>query len=367
MGDSLHGETIQTVPDSSSFGDRTGIELTRTSTTRRFILWERVESELKITLVHQRKNSSGSWSTEPYEPLSKLKGGEAKRFILTFEETRGLFEELNNLYAIVDQSRLIAGVDDLVVAHTNEVIITDHNRAKVIRTLLTRGYSEDIWKALVQNDPDLATTLSYAQIHRERLAALGQFKQNLTAPCEEQWWQEFFEQNTWIFGYGLNYQFLRPLQSQPHYGGTSLSGKGAQKGDFLQTTQAEMKFTVLVEIKTPDGDLLGRKQYRNGAWELGDDLTGGVSQIQANCSKWEKEGSQTEDNREVLLQNKIFTVQPKGIFVIGHTKQLDKISKRNTFELFRRNLVNPEIITFDELYERARFIVQRTADQAGRI
>ncbi len=79
--------------------------------------------------------------------------------------------------------------------------------------------------------------------------------------------------------------------------------------------------------------------------------------MQANCSKWEKEGSQLEENREILSQQGIFTAQPKGIFIIGHTRQLNKPSKCTTFELFRRNIVNPEILTFDELYERAKFIV----------
>jgi hypothetical protein len=31
--------------------------------------------------------------------------------------------------------------------------------------------------------------------------------------------------------------------------------------------------------------------------------------------------------------------------------------KLRSFELLRKNTTNPEIITFDELYERARFIV----------
>ena len=30
-----------------------------------------------------------------------------------------------------------------------------------------------------------------------------------------------------------------------------------------------------------------------------------------------------------------------------------------SFELFRRNTFSPEIITFDELYERAKFIVHQ--------
>jgi hypothetical protein len=37
-------------------------------------------------------------------------------------------------------------------------------------------------------------------------------------------------------------------------------------------------------------------------------------------------------------------------------------SKRRSFELFRRNLTQPEILTFDELFERARFIIENTSD-----
>ncbi len=119
-------------------------------------------------------------------------------------------------------------------------------------------------------------------------------------------------------------------------------------------------FKNMVEIKRPATQLLGNESYRNGAWELGEELTGGVSQMHANCSKWEKEGSKAEENQEALLQQGIFTVQPKGILVIGHTNQLSDSSRRATFEMFRRNTVNPEILTFDELYERAKFIVEHT-------
>ena len=31
--------------------------------------------------------------------------------------------------------------------------------------------------------------------------------------------------------------------------------------------------------------------------------------------------------------------------------------KFSSFELLRRNLTNPEVITFDELYQRAKYIV----------
>ena len=43
--------------------------------------------------------------------------------------------------------------------------------------------------------------------------------------------------------------------------------------------------------------------------------------------------------------------------VIGDTSELDNKDKRISFELFRRSLHNIDIITYDELLERARFIV----------
>ena len=54
---------------------------------------------------------------------------------------------------------------------------------------------------------------------------------------------------------------------------------------------------------------------------------------------------------------------PKSFLVVGSLKEFTAAkgvneARHRSFELFRPNL-NPEIITFDELYERARFIVHQ--------
>jgi hypothetical protein len=343
--------------------------LSETSTTRLVMRPEIVENphnadaRVKITLVHQRKSAKGTWEDAATTPFSTLKAGEEVKMPLHTEQTLELFRQLDNLFTIATKGKIGFGKTSLVVGREEEVIQTDAGRATVIKLLLSKGYSDDIWRTLVTAYPDLATQLSYARIHAERQKALEEFRENLTRKQGEDWWQAFFERNKWIFGYGLKYQILKPLQAQPNYGGAKVSGKGMEKGDFLERTEAEVKFTVLVEIKKPDTPLLGPKQYRNAAWQLGEDLAGGVAQLQANCRRWEIEGAQTEKNRENLRAGKIFTVQPRGILVIGHTGQLADLEKRNTFELFRRNVVNPEILTFDELYERAKFIVEHTGER----
>lgn len=175
----------------------------------------------------------------------------------------------------------------------------------------------------------------------------------------ENWWQLFFEENKWIFGYGLNYHILNNEQSQPHYGGDTVDGKGGQKGDYLTSTIGGLRFTVLVEIKTPKTLLLqGLKEIRNGAWSLSKDLTDAISQIQANIQTWDKEGSEENDNRDRFEKENIFTVKPKGIIVIGSLKEFENNRhKRETFQRFRRSIFGIDILTFDELYERAKFIV----------
>ena len=89
-------------------------------------------------------------------------------------------------------------------------------------------------------------------------------------------------------------------------------------------------------------------------------MAGGISQLQVNCRTWEVEGSVTESNRDrVETAEEALTITPKGILVIGRTNQLTTRDQKKSFELLRCNLHNPEIITFDELYNRASFIVNQ--------
>ena len=88
------------------------------------------------------------------------------------------------------------------------------------------------------------------------------------------------------------------------------------------------------------------------------DLTDALSQIHASIEEWTLRGSSHPANIERLKG--IYTVKPKGIIVVGSLAQVDgDRTKRETFELFRKSIHGVDIITFDELFERARFIVER--------
>ena len=319
-----------------------------------------------IIIVHQRKKLNNQWEDVESISLSSLKGGEGVKLDLDSKNTRIIYDELTKLYALVDKEGVQYGVNEFTVAKADEIIRVSKDRKTIIERLFAENYGEEVWSELISSNPDLATKLAMARVQTNRSKALEIFKSNIHSNnSNEGFWQDFFTENDWIFGYGLNYQFLHLLNDQPDYGGRNFSGKGSQKGVYLLRTVADSQFTVLVEIKTPATPLLSYlkseprqvKNPRNDVWLLSSDLLGAISQIQVNCRTWSID-SQRAENVRLLEKENIFTVKPKGILIIGNTKELLRDeSIVSCFESYRRNLNNPEILTFDELYKRAEFIV----------
>lgn len=157
----------------------------------------------------------------------------------------------------------------------------------------------------------------------------------------------------------MDYKFLEILQKETSVSNSDLDGGNTVFSDFLLGTS---KFTVLVELKRPDTSLFTRKD-RSESWKLSKELSYAVSQILSQKAEWEIKGKQIQYNSEgEPLQQK--TYDPKTILIIGNSCQYqgenkDDITKAKTFELYRRNSRNIDIITFSELYERAYFIVNQ--------
>ena len=230
-----------------------------------------------------------------------------------------------------------------------------------VNAVLQRGpaTAKQIIKAVSQG-----VSFSEADINEllQRKKRLAEFKTALDEQVgNEDWWQKFFEDNKWIFGYGLDYVILRVEQAQAHVLGASVTGKDTQKADFL-TSSGPSKFTVLVEIKTPQTPLLrGKEPIRSRAWGLNTELTDALAQINANVESWGNIGQDSPENKQFMGEKKLRrTVKPKGIVVVGMLNTLEQDqTKLDTFELFRKGIHGVEIITFDELHDRARYIVER--------
>lgn len=206
------------------------------------------------------------------------------------------------------------------------------------------------------------------QLHQDiyavaaKRAALDEFAEMLGQSLKEPDWQAYFERNPWVFGHGLNYVFLDKVgpKLEARTTGSAFDRPG-KTADGLMRTRAEISQYVLIEIKRDATSMLKIDRYRSGCWAVSDELSAAVTQTQKTAHEFARnrfrdamkdaEGNETGDVA--------YSVEPRSYLVIGNMTELcgndDKIA---CFELYRRNIRSPEILTFDELFHRARCIIE---------
>lgn len=188
-------------------------------------------------------------------------------------------------------------------------------------------------------------------------------------------WQRFFENNPWIFGYGLQQVFLSQLDGKKLEQVTSGHNvhQSGKRVDAFVKTRGYISSLCFIEIKTHRTSLLHKDAYRAECWNVSAELAGSIAQVQKTVQKAVKELQTRLDFEEsdgVPTGEVAFMYQPKAYVVIGSLQEFVKDGyineqKFSSFELFRRNITNPEIVTFDELFERAKNIVEHS--QAGKV
>ena len=273
----------------------------------------------------------------------------------------------------------LANIQSVEFKFRSKINITDEELRKIALTTHQA-------KNLFTENVDLFTEILKSEVTTKDLIAVGFRKKQLRVyekmlnnqeyfdtlkerkNCtNEGLWQKYFENNPWVFGYGLGYIFLsnlddKKLEQVVH--GYSVDSHG-KRVDALMKTKGLISNLCFIEIKTHATDLLDSIPYRSGCWAPSKHLAGAISQVQGTVSSavenlsnkinpCDKDGNPTGEE--------IFNYQPKSYLVIGSMSEFisDKgvnKDKLRSFELLRKNTINPEIINFDELYERAKFIV----------
>lgn len=164
----------------------------------------------------------------------------------------------------------------------------------------------------------------------------------------EQFWQELFKKYTHI----ISQIFATPvlfIRENAYVGGMTVDRKNAKFVDFLYSSETSHE-VVLVEIKTPMTNLLGKK-YRK-IYKPSSDLSGAVVQVlEYRC--------QIAKNIDSIGKtNNISAFNPKCVLIVGNSDQLKNDNKKiQSFELFRSNSKDVEIITFDELFIKVRMLI----------
>lgn len=188
---------------------------------------------------------------------------------------------------------------------------------------------------------------------------------------DEDVWQNFFENNPWIFGYGLQLVACEGLDDkkleQTVVGNDIIDGSG-KRIDALLKTKGSISKILFCEIKTHLPNLLIEAYDRPGVFVPAKELRGAVAQIQKTIHKvtlklQENFHKPVKDDGDPTGDELLF-VKPRGIVVIGKlddfkTENGINYEKLSSFELYRQQVSGIEIITYDELYERVKFIVEK--------
>lgn len=190
-----------------------------------------------------------------------------------------------------------------------------------------------------------------------------------TRKRKEDVWQAFFEENPWILGTGLGGQLYTSWDErrlEQVVAGSSIAREG-KRADALMRTSGVVRWMTFAEFKHHKTDLLDRTEYRPGAWRVSPEVAGGVAQAQATVRRaiqdiGEVLRSKAADGSDIP-DDMTFLTRPRSFLVVGQLTQLlgeeggPHQEKIRSFELFRRGLTDPEIVTFDELLARAEWVV----------
>jgi hypothetical protein len=288
----------------------------------------------------------------------------ASSSIYAFDQNTGVskftcnlsIEQLSSLYHHLAKYSMVTSLEP---SSAGKFIEVAESQSEII-SFLSTSTSESLIPALQHI---VSERLSHDDINTilGRRESLAEYEGMLADPDSftEPDWQKFFERNEWIFGYGLTYKYITILQREAHVSSSDLNGANDVITDFLVS---DSRFTKIVELKTPKTALFERSRNRADSWRLSMALTDAVSQILAQKANWEIESDGHNYTAEgELITEKAYDVQ--CILVIGSHSNIDgtardKTMKSKTLELYRRNLRCIEILTYDELFERAKYIVK---------
>lgn len=163
----------------------------------------------------------------------------------------------------------------------------------------------------------------------------------------EEFWQVIFNENPYV----LSQLFSVPvifIKDKAYVGGMNIDHHDAKFVDYLYTNESSND-ALLVEIKTPTTKLVGSK-YRQGVYKPSSDLSGSVIQV----LDYRRELSKNIHTVTSGTGHTIDVFNPRCVILAGNAeKELDNDKKRKSFELFRTNLNDVEIVTFDELFKKA--------------
>jgi hypothetical protein len=167
---------------------------------------------------------------------------------------------------------------------------------------------------------------------------------------DEEFWQHMFSENTFLLSQLFSYPVII-LKGKAYVGGKGIENTGGNIVDYLMANEFTRN-ALLIEIKTPMTPLLG-SLYRDNIYNISSDLSGAVQQL----SNYRHELIQNYHTLEKSSSQRFFAFNPPSLVIAGNIQDIDKNEGVKSLELYRNELRNIKVITFDELFNKLRILV----------
>ena len=316
--------------------------------------------------IYQRKAKTGRWLPVRTVALSTLKAGEGFTLRLHAGELLALLEGLVPLYRFYEQGipqtpktfvEVDAGLAKFVSLGEKDLTALLETNAddaagmvlKLVRWLATSSDRSKALSKLMSMAPDqmpaLTTLLGLAAMKD----ALAYWKRNQNNNSEE-FWQKSLTDRAYVISQVFAYPIVI-VGSKAYVGGKQVSNKGGKEADFLLSTESTHA-VILVEIKTPQTELLGAK-YREDVFPLSRELSSAVAQV----LRYRQSLMRRFDSITAELPTRLTLGEPPCLIIAGHSAELTDQNMRENFELQRQRIHGVTIITYDELFLRLERLV----------
>lgn len=370
------GKTVKVTSTSRNTAAVDDIELRETTTTRlvfRPLLVNNAKDEeaaIKGSFIFQRKSRTAKWEDYKELDLTRLKAEEWIRLELHSDEVLALFHELRALYELYEQEgipqgevsylRAATGAAALLNASDKDIELLLEDSAGQGQELVLRFLSWFLDRPDRENMLGLLEGLDTEQLgHLSELAGLKALRGVIDiwnanqTNGEEEFWQKSLGAN----GFVLSQVFPVPViivEDKAYVGGKQVTNRGGNIADFLLKNEISQN-AILVEIKTPVSPLLSNKSYRQEVFGPSAEITGAIAQA-LNYRQHLIENAHSLKNPEEGLDFDAF--EPTVVIIAGNYIELADRARRRSFELFRAQLRNVQLITYDELFGKVASLME---------
>lgn len=339
-----------------------GIVLSSKENTRRIFYPLVTAKGIDGNLLYERKNHDGTWTSEKGLKLSNLKTGQWTSMHLSVDELMTLFQyllevfdkvsldsvQLKNYYILFGSygnynAEEIEKINKLLTTSPNLLKqlnqLNDSNPDISIEAILKFLNSSDGLNSFISQHEKIDKKVLDAFDRMSKLNALdtAELEQLINNDSDEESFQNYFDNHRELLSIVFP-SIVNVIHSKPYLGGKRSSDDGGIYSDFLA---AEASNTVFIEIKRPSCRLLSNAPYRDEQPGISNEIINAVIQVQIERDTYYK---------EMCGKEKDYSFYNGKCYVIaGMSSTITTENGRRVFELFKNNLNNIQIVTYDEL------------------